>query len=114
MAGEQRKTVGADKGYDTHDFVAGCRGMNFTPHVAQNEKRPGGSAIDQRTTSHAGYAISMNKRKLIETTFGWIKQYGGLRRIMLRGMDRVGSRVLLVLGAFNLLRMRNIAGNAAI
>ena len=114
LPGEQRKTIGADKGYDTHDFVAGCRGMNFTPHVAQNEKRPGGSAIDQRTTSQAGYAISMNKRKLIETTFGWVKQYGGLRRIMLRGMNRVGSRVLLVLGAFNLLRMRNIAEKAAI
>lgn len=114
LPGEQRKTVGADKGYDTHDFVAGCRGMNITPHVAQNEKRPGGSALDERTTAHAGYAISMNKRKLIETTFGWIKQYGGLRRVMLRGIDRVGSRVLLVLSAFNLLRVRNIEESAAV
>lgn len=114
LPGEHRKTLGADKGYDTQAFVAGCRGINITPHVAQNDSGNRRSAIDERTTRHEGYAISMNKRKLIEATFGWTKQYGGLRKVMLRGLDRVGNRVMLVLCAFNLLRMRNIAENAVI
>src|SRR5262249_37963850 len=68
-----RVTVGADKAYDTKDFVEECRNLNVTPHVAQNEKRPGGSAIDGRTTRHEGYAISQRKRKRIEEGFGWLK-----------------------------------------
>lgn len=108
LPGEHRKTVGADKGFDTHDFVAGCRGMNITPHVARNEKRSGGSAIDARTTSHVGYNISLVKRKLIETHFGWAKQYGGLRRPMLRGLLKMGARAKLVFSALNLIRMRRI------
>ncbi|MDP2226462.1 MAG: transposase [Moraxellaceae bacterium] len=102
------------KGMHAQEFVAACRGINITPHVAQNDSGNRRSAIDERTTRHEGYAISMNKRKLIETTFGWRKQYGGLRRVMLRGLERVGNRVMLVLCAFNLLRMRNIAENAVI
>ncbi len=66
IPGTQPVTVAADKGYDTRDFVGEMRGMNVTPHVAQNEARPGGSAIDGRTTRHAGYAISQRKRKRIE------------------------------------------------
>jgi transposase len=65
----ERITVAGDKGYDTRDFVAELRSMNATPHVAQNEKRPGGSAIDSRTTRHAGYKVSQQKRKRIEEVF---------------------------------------------
>jgi len=105
---EQRKTLGADKGYDTRPFVKTCRELNITPHVAQNTLRRGGSAIDERTTQHAGYAISAVKRKLIETTFGWAKHYGGLRRMMYRGLEKVADRVFFTLAGFNLLRMCNI------
>src|SRR5712691_846903 len=61
LRGEHRVTVGADKGYDTRDFVAECRNLEVTPHEAQNTKRSGGSAIDERTTRHAGYGISQKK-----------------------------------------------------
>jgi transposase len=70
IPGTEQVTAGADKAYDTAAFVAECRNLKVTPHVAQNEKRPGGSAIDQRTTRHAGYAISQRKRKRIEECFG--------------------------------------------
>ncbi len=73
IRGEHRVTVGADKGYDTRDFVAECRNLQVTPHVAQNTKRRGGSAIDERTTRPAGYGISQKKRKRIEESFGWLK-----------------------------------------
>lgn len=108
LPGEQRKTVGADKGYDTSGFVTACRAMDITPHVAKNDSRRGGSTLDSRTTRHTGYAISQQRRKLIETTFGWSKQYGGLRRMMYRGLENVSSRVMLTLATFNLLRIRNI------
>lgn len=113
LPGEHRKTLGADKAYDTTDFVAGCRELKVTPHVAQNDTRPGGSAIDGRTTCHSGYGVSMRKRKMIETTFGWVKQYGGLRRMMFRGIERVNAAVIFAVSVFNLLRIRNIAAKAA-
>lgn len=78
LPGGRRRTLGADKGYDTTDFVASCRELTVTPHVAQNITRPGGSAIDGRTTSHPGYAVSMRKRKMIETTFGCGKAVWGV------------------------------------
>jgi len=71
---------GRDKGYDTNDFVADMREMNTTPHVAQNTERKGGSAIDGRTTRHAGYLVSQRIRKRIEEAFGWIKTVGNLRK----------------------------------
>ena len=71
IPGAGRVTVGADKGYDTKDFVAECRHLNITPQVAQNVNRNGASAIDGRTTRHAGYAVSQRKRKRIEECFGW-------------------------------------------
>ena len=108
LPGAQRKTVGGDKGYDTKAFVQGCRARKITPHVAMNDQRRGGSAIDGRTARHPGYAISQRKRKRIETTFAWAKQYGGLRRMMGRGLDRVSDLVMLTMTGFNLLRMRNI------
>lgn len=113
LPGERRRTLGADKGYDTADFVAGCRELTVTPHVAQNDSRRGGSAIDGRTISHPGYLVSMRKRKMIETTFGWVKQYGGLRRMMFRGIERVNAAVTFAVSVFNLLRIRNIAVKAA-
>lgn len=113
LPGVRRKTVGGDKGFDTHGFVAGCRALEITPHVAMNEDRRGGSALDARTTRHEGYEISLIRRKQIETTFGWPKQYGGLRRIMLRGLEKVSGQVLLTMATFNLLRIRNIEAEYA-
>ena len=69
LSGRQPVTVGGDKGFDTRDFVKECH-IRVTPRVAQNEKRPGGSAIDGRTTRHASYAMSQRKRKRIEECFG--------------------------------------------
>lgn len=113
LDGTRKRTVGGDKGYDTHGFVAGCRKRGITPHVAMNAGRRRGSAIDGRTARHAGYAISQRKRKLIETTFAWPKQYGGLRRMMLRGIGKVGGLVEFTMAVFNLLRIRNIEAAAA-
>jgi transposase len=76
IEGTQRVTIAADKAYDTKDFVAVMRELEVTPHVSQNEKRPGGSAIDGRTTRHAGYEISQRKRKRIEEVFGWMEDRG--------------------------------------
>ena len=70
LAGSRRITLGGDKGYDTRDFVATCRALNITPHVAQNDARPGGSALDARTTRQPGYAVSKWIRKRIEEAFG--------------------------------------------
>jgi transposase len=106
--GTDRVTVAADKGYDTRDFVKEMRGMNVTPHVAQNEKRPGGSAIDKRTTRHAGYGISQKKRKRIEEVFGWLKTVGMLRKTRHRGLFKVGWVFTFAAAAYNLVRMRNL------
>src|SRR3954465_15249084 len=104
----QRVTVGADKGYDTKEFVAECRQMNVTPHVAQNTKRPGGSAIDARTSRHAGYQISQQKRKRIEECFGWLKTIALLRKLRHRGIFKVGWIFTFAAAAYNLVRMRKL------
>lgn len=104
----ERVTVAGDKGYDTRDFVAQLRGRNATPHVAQNEKRPGGSAIDGRTTRHPGYQISQRKRKRIEEVFGWLKTVGALRKTRHRGVFKVGWVFTFAASAYNLVRMRNL------
>jgi IS5 family transposase len=108
VPGEQQVTVGGDKGYDTKDFVAGCRAMNVTPHVAQNVKRPGGSAIDGRTTRHAGYRVSQQKRKRIEECFGWLKTIALLRKLRHRGIFKVGWVFTFAAAAYNLVRMRKL------
>jgi transposase len=108
VAGQQRITVGGDKGYDTADFVTDLRGMESTPHVAQNTERKGGSAIDGRTTRHAGYQVSQRIRKRIEETFGWIKTVGNLRKTRHRGVAKVDWYFTLALSAYNLVRMRNL------
>jgi hypothetical protein len=90
IEGDQRVTLAADKGYDTKEFVREMRGLNVTLHVAQNDRRPGGSAIDGRTTRHSGYKVSQVKRKRIEEVFGWLKTVGMLRKTRHRGVHKVG------------------------
>src|SRR6185503_6457388 len=109
IEGTGRVTVGADKGYDTKDFVAECRSMNVTPQVAQNHKRRGGSAIDGRTTQRAGYRISQVKRKRIEECFGWLKTVALLRKVRHRGIFKVGWVFQFAAAAYNLVRLRNLA-----
>src|SRR6201982_24805 len=81
LPGTQPVTVGGDKGFDTQGFVAECRNLRVTPHVAQNLERRGGSAIDGRTTRHAGYTLSQRKRKRIEECFGWLKTIALMRKV---------------------------------
>ena len=108
LEGTQRVTLAADKGYDTKEFVQEMRSMNVTPHVSQNMKRPGGSAIDQRTTRHAGYKVSQRKRKRIEEVFGWLKTVGMLRKTRHRGIFKVGWVFTFAAAAYNLVRMRKL------
>jgi transposase len=109
IPGTKQVTVGGDKGYDTADFVAECRNLKVTPHVAQDLERNGGSAIDARTTQHPGYAISQRKRKRIEECFGWLKTIALLRKVRHRGIFRVGWNFTFAAAAYNLVRMRNLA-----
>jgi IS5 family transposase len=108
IPGIQRVTLGADKGYDTRDFVGECRHLNVTPHVAQNVKRSGGSAIDGRTTRHGGYEVSQRKRKRIEECFGWLKTIALMRKVRHRGIEKVGWVFTFATAAYNLVRMRNL------
>jgi len=112
VEGIQRITVAADQAYDTKDFVKEMRGMNVTPHVSQNIKRPGGSAIDGRTTRHEGYRVSQRKRKRIEEVFGWIKTVGTLRKTRHRGLETVRWVVTFTATAYNLVWMRNLMSPA--
>jgi transposase len=111
LPGEKRVTVGADKAYDTKDFVAECRNMQVTPQVAQNLKRSGGSAIDERTTRHDGYAISQKKRKRIEESFGWLKTIALMRKVRHRGIHKVGWVFTFAAAAYNLVRIRNLTAS---
>jgi transposase len=97
-------TLGADKGYDAEDFVNELRAMNVRPHVAQNTNRRR-SAIDGRTTRHAGYGMSQRIRKRIEEGFGWIKTVAGQRKTRFRGRDRVGWAFAFAAAAYNLVRL---------
>jgi transposase len=97
-------TLGADKGYDTEDFVNELRTMGVTPHVAQNQSGRR-SAIDGRTTRHPGYAVSLRIRKRIEESFGWMKTIGGQRKSRFKGLDRVGWAFTFAAAAYNLVRL---------
>jgi IS5 family transposase len=103
------KTVGGDKNFDVASFVAAVREVEITPHVAQ--KAPG-TAVDGRTTRHAGYVISQRKRKLIEQVFGWMKTTGGLRKLRHRGGELVDWVVTFTAAACNLVRLRTLRARA--
>jgi transposase len=105
IPGDGTVTLGADKGYDTKDHVAQLRERNVTPHVAQKKH----SAIDARTTRHAGYKVSQQKRKRVEEIFGWLKTVGMLRKTRHKGVRRVGWVFTLAASAYNLVRVRNLA-----
>jgi transposase len=104
----KRITAGADRGYDTRDFVLSLRQLEVTPHVAQNTTKRS-SRIDERTTRHPGYEISQRKRKRIEEVFGWIKTVGLMRKTRHRGSRRVGWMFTFTAAVYNLVRMRNLA-----
>jgi transposase len=108
----KRVTLGADKAYDRKDFVQTVRELGVTPHVAQNNKTRK-SAIDGRTTRHEGYRMSLRKRWLVEKAFGWMKQTGGLKKVKLRGLDKVGWLVTYTAAAYNLLRLKTLREQCA-
>lgn len=100
-------TLGADKGYDTAGFVEALRDLRVTPHIAQHTTHRT-SAIDGRTTRHAGYAVSQQKRKLVEEVFGWLKTVALLRKTRHRGLRRVGWMFTFAAAVYNLVRIRNL------
>jgi len=107
LPGRHRVTLAADKGYDTRDLVAGLRALRATPHVAQHTTKRR-SAIDARTTRHPGYAVSQQKRKLVEQGFGWMKTVGGLRKLRHRGGALVAWIFTFTAAAYNIVRMRRL------
>ncbi len=111
LAGSQRRTVGADKAFDTADFVEGMRALHVTPHVAQNTTGRR-SAIDGRTTRHPGYAISQKFRKRVEESFGWLKTVGLMRKLRHRGTDRVDWMFVFSTAIYNLVRLRTLITEA--
>ena len=98
------QTVGADKGYDVSNFVDPCRELGFTPHVAARKY----SRIDRRTTRHAGYEISQRKRKRVEESFGWMKNYGLLRKLRHRGRENVDWLFRMTATAYNITRLKGL------
>lgn len=111
IPGKHRVTLGGDKAFDQRKLVEGLRGLNVTPHVAQNTSGRS-SRIDGRTTRHAGYAASQRRRKLVEEVFGWLKTVGGMRKTRFKGRDRVGWQFTFLLAAYNLVRIRTLAAGA--
>ena len=109
----RRLTVAADKAYDVRAWVAAVRRMGITPHVAQNAFGYGGSAIDGRTTRHAGYRRSHRKRKLIEQAFGWLKTVALFRKLRHRGGRLVDWQFSFGAAAYNLVRWRNLTAQQA-
>jgi hypothetical protein len=105
VPGSRRITVGADKGYDTEDFVTTCRDMNVTPHVARRRW----THLDQRTVRHPGYQVSQRVRKRVEEIFGWIKTVGGGRKLRYTGIGRNQLWAELTAVAYNLIRMAKLA-----
>jgi len=111
IPGVKRVTLGGDKNYDTKDFVRELREMNITPHVAQNNRNRA-SAIDERTTRHLSYEVSQRKRKRIEESFGWMKIIGMLKKVKLRGLEKVGWLFTFVGAAYNLNRLQRLRAAA--
>lgn len=110
--GARRITVGGDKAFDTADFVADMRALNVTAHVAQNTTARR-SAIDGRTTRHAGYEISQQKRRRVEEPFGWAKTIGGLARPLLRGVNKLDFKFIWTMTAYDLIRLPKLIGAVA-
>ena len=104
-----RITTGADRAYDTRDFVSTVRELGVTPHVARRQH----GAIDQRTSRHPGYAISLSKRWLVEKPFGWLKQIGPLKKVKLRGLAKVDWLFVFSCAAFNLIRIPKLRAQSA-
>jgi Transposase DDE domain len=102
---EPIRSVGADKAYDTRDFVPLLREMRVGGHVGQNVNRRGGSAVDARTTRHPSYQVSQRRRPRIERVFGWMKAVGGMRKVKLRGLVKVDWLFVMTAAAFNLWRI---------
>ena len=109
--GGRRATMGGDKGYDTREFVDDLRELHVTPHLAQNNTNRR-SAIDRRTTQHAGYQISQRKRKRVEEVFGWLKTIALLRQTRHRGRARVSWMFTFAAAVYNLVRIRNLTAAA--
>lgn len=109
LTGRTRGTVGADKNYDVRRFVQALRTQGLTPHVAAKRRY---SAVDRRTTRHAGYAESQRRRKLVEQVFGWMKTVGQLRKLRHRGAERVDWTVTFAAAAYNLVRLRTLLARA--
>ena len=107
-----RITLGADKGYDTQDFIAGCRAREVTPHVAQHTTNRR-SRIDERVTRHPGYALSQRLRKRVEEIFGWVKVVGGGRKLRYLGVAKNQFWAYMTGAAFNLVRMAGLERAAA-
>jgi len=103
----RRRTLGADRGYDTQGCVGALRALGVTPHVAQHTSGRR-SAIDGRTTRHAGYAVSQRKRKRVEEIYGWLKTIGLQRQTRFRGTARVGWMFVFATAAYNLVRMQHL------
>ena len=101
----RRRTVAADKAYDTKGFVAGCRDLGVTPHVAQNTSGHRRSAIDGRTTRHAGHVTSLRIRKRIEEPFGWVKTIAGGRKLRYKGRERNRAWFKTTAATYNLIRI---------
>lgn len=100
----QRFTLGADKAYDSRDLVGTLQAMHITPHVAQNNKNRR-SAIDGRTTRHRGYWLSQSRRPIIERAFGWLKTVAGMKKVKLRGLEKVSWLFQYAVAAYNLWRI---------
>jgi hypothetical protein len=108
IEGTERVTIAADKAYDTKNFVAVMPELHVTPHMSQNEKRLGGSAIDGRTTRHDGYEVGQRKRKRIQEVFGWMKSVGMLRKTRHWEVFKVGWVFRSTAAAYTLVRVRNL------
>jgi hypothetical protein len=108
----RRITVGAEKAYDTKDFISATRALNVTAHVTKNEKGRR-SNLDRRTTRHPGYAISLSRRWLIEKGFGWLKQTGPIRQVKLRGLHKVDWLFVFSCAAHNLMRLPRLIAQRA-
>ncbi len=108
--GRRRMSVGADRGYDTRGFVSDVRALKITPHVAAKDRF---SAVDGRTTRHAGYATSQRRRKLVEEPFGWMKTVGGLAKLRHRGKVKACALFTFTCAAYNLVRLRSLLAEPA-